>query len=373
MVDAPDGRARLTYRLGRDTLHLPTAALALVVGAAAGWVAKTLGTPLPWLLGALLVTATAAIAGIRPLGHVIGIPANVRTSFIPVIGVSIGAAFTPALLTEALHWWPTLLALFAFIPLAHGTGYLVARRIGGADPPTAYYGMMPGGFVESIPLGEAAGADIALLATFQFLRLIVLIVLVPIGFSLATGHVVGSATGQVIGGDTPLSASDWAVLIACGFIGGAGGKWIGLPAGIILGPVLLSGGAHMAGLVEGGPPRWLIDLTQLVIGTNLGSRFAGRSPRILLTGLKVIGVGVALMLVIAAAFAWAFHGAVGESWPAVFLAFAPGGLVEMALIALSLELSVIYVTGHHVIRIMLAVIGAKLFETRVIGTRPPGA
>ncbi|MEX1147168.1 MAG: AbrB family transcriptional regulator, partial [Sphingomonadales bacterium] len=56
----------------------------------------------------------------------------------------------------------------------------------------------------------------------------------------------------------------------------------------------------------------------------------------------------------------ALHALVGEPVAAVFLAFAPGGLAEMSLVALSLKMSVIYVTAHHVLRIMLAVGLAKL-------------
>jgi uncharacterized membrane protein AbrB (regulator of aidB expression) len=51
----------------------------------------------------------------------------------------------------------------------------------------------------------------------------------------------------------------------------------------------------------------------------------------------------------------------------VFLAFAPGGLAEMALVALSLEISVIYVTVHHILRIILAVLLARAFAGRVLG------
>jgi uncharacterized membrane protein AbrB (regulator of aidB expression) len=56
---------------------------------------------------------------------------------------------------------------------------------------------------------------------------------------------------------------------------------------------------------------------------------------------------------------------VGEPLAAVFLAFAPGGLAEMGLIALSLQMSVIYVTAHHVARIVLAVTVARLFWRKV--------
>jgi uncharacterized protein len=68
----------------------------------------------------------------------------------------------------------------------------------------------------------------------------------------------------------------------------------------------------------------------------------------------VAALGLAFM------FAEGLHLLVGEPVAAVFLAFAPGGLAEMSLIALSLQMSAIYVTAHHVARIVLAVGLAKI-------------
>lgn len=354
-------------RFGGEAAHVPSLLLALAAGTAGGAVAKLLGAPLPWLLGSLLVITAGAIANVRPFGHTVGVPSPIRTWFIPIIGVSIGAGFTPSILGEAARWWPTALALFLYIPLAHVIGYQIARRVGGADKPTAYYGAMPGGFIESITLGEAAGADGAMLATLQFLRLILCIVMIPIGFSLATGGAVGSASGAVIGGGAHvLTGWEWIILGVAGAVGAVGGRFLNLPAGIVVGPILLSGLVHILGWVEGGPPRWLVDVTQLVIGTTLGTRFAGRSPKILLNGLRVTLVSIPLTLALATGFAVLLHSAVDERWEAVFLAFAPGGLAEMALIAVSLEISVIYVTCHHVLRILIAVLLARFAEARLI-------
>ena len=48
------------------------------------------------------------------------------------------------------------------------------------------------------------------------------------------------------------------------------------------------------------------------------------------------------------------------SAPAVLLAFAPGGLAEMSLIALALGVDVAYVATHHVVRIFFIVALAPL-------------
>ncbi|MDU8943314.1 AbrB family transcriptional regulator [Ovoidimarina sediminis] len=346
----------------REVLAIAATLLAAWAG---GWVAKRMGLPLPFLLGALLVTGTAAILGLRVFGAPLALPQTVRMYFVPVIGVAIGAAFTPDVLREAARWWPTLLGLAVFVPLAHAISFWIARCAAGVDRVTAFYGTMPGGFIEAITLGEEAGADIALLSVMQFMRLIYSIVLIPLAFAIATGAAVGSAAGAVLGHGT-LTALDWGILILAGAVGALAGQRINLPAAIVTGPIIASGLVHLFGWVTAGPPVWLIDLTQMVIGASLGARFAGRGAGVLLSGLRIAAMTVAATLLLGAGFAASLHGIVGESWQAVLLAFAPGGLVEMSLVALSLEISVIYVTAHHVLRILVAVFTARFLAARIL-------
>lgn len=360
-------RSFTTFRIGGEEAHLPTMALALALGAGGGGLASLVGLPLPMLLGSLIVVSAAAIGGVRPMGRVLGLPMAVRNGFIPVIGVSIGTAVTPDIVAEAARWGPSIAALLIYIPVAHAIGYVLTRRIGGLDRATSFYGTMPGGFVESITMGDRAGADPAYLTMLQFLRLILCIVFIPIGFALFTGQEVGSSSGAVLGGvDHGLSVADWAILILSGVVGAWAAHLVRLPAAMVMGPFVASALVHYLGWVEGGPPGWLIALTQLVIGTSLGARFANRSPGILLKGTRLAAINVAAMLAVTSVFAAILPALVGERWEAVFLAFAPGGLAEMALVALSLDFSVVYVTVHHVLRIIIAVMLTRVFAARVL-------
>jgi membrane AbrB-like protein len=209
-------------------------------------------------------------------------------------------------------------------------------------------------------MGEEAGGDVRLMTVLQFLRLILTIVAVPLIFTAVTGVAVGSASGAVLpAAAVPLSAYEVVVLLAVGGLGVWVGRLLRLPAAIMTGPILFSAVAHAAGLVHGVPPGWLVGVTQVVVGCGLGARFAGIERRMLIRAarLAVINAGVALAM--AFGFAWALAPWVGEPLTAVFLAFAPGGLAEMSLIALSLQMSVVYVTVHHVARIVLSVMMAK--------------
>lgn len=341
-------------------LALNPAALAvtLAVAGTAGLAAWAAHLPLGLLLGALGATATCAILGWRPLGQPMHLPGWLRTCFVPVIGVSTGSAFSPDIAAHAGDWLASLAALVLFVPLIHAAGFLVYRAAG-LPPAEAFFGAAPGGLIETVDLAHRHGADEAMVTVLQFLRLIVTIVAVPLIFLVLTGHAVGSAGGAQLARSAPLTPTDVLVLVACG----AGGFWaahrLHLPAAQMIGPLLASAAAHGLGLVQGVPPGWLVGLTQVMLGAGLGVRFLGADHAMLrrASGLAVLATG--LTLAAAAGAALLLHVLVGEDVTAVFLAFAPGGVAEMSLVALSLQTSIAFVTVHHVLRIVLAVSTAK--------------
>ncbi|MBW6506435.1 MAG: AbrB family transcriptional regulator [Rhodobacteraceae bacterium] len=348
-----------------EGIHLPTLALTLALGTGGGFLARALHLPLPMLLGSLLAVAAAALAGLRPFGHLPQFPPGLRQGFVPIIGVAIGGNFTPQILAEARLWWPSLLALCVFIPTAHLLSYRALRASGQLDPITAFFGAAPGGLTETVLMGEEMGADVAMLTMLQFLRLILTIIVVPLGFTIATGHAVGSAGGASLVVAHVLSLADWGWILGAAALGLVLGRASRMPAGVITGPILVSAAMHLSGLSDASPPGWTIMATQIVIGTSLGVRFAGMPARNFVLALRLAGVNVTIFIALAAGFSFALAKFVHEPVAAVFLAFAPGGLTEMALIALSLQMSVIYVTAHHVLRIVLAVALARGFAGRV--------
>lgn len=329
------------------------------LGALGAGAALLIGLPLPMLLGPLLLVAAASMARVRLFGHLPAVPQKLRFVLVPVIGVAIGASVPPDILSQVGRWWITVVALAVFVPLAHWIGYHLFRRLGGIDPPTAYFASMPGGFIEALEMGEKHGARMDMLVALQFLRLSLCIVMIPLAFALVSGQAVGSGAVPRPGEGTLLTLADAAWLIGAGAGGWFLASRLGLPAAVLSGPLLASALVHAAGLTAATSPEWAIALTQWVMGSSLGARFAGFSRKALWLAIRLAGLSVALMLTIASGIALALAGPVGEPVTAVILAFAPGGISEMSLVALSLQLSMVYVTLHHLIRILLAVVVAR--------------
>ena len=230
--------------------------LTMLFGTVGGLLARSLHLPLGLLLGSIFAVGLAAMLNLRVAGVGVGFPQPLRNLFVPIIGVSIGGAFTPAVLAQMPGWWISLLALLIYIPVAHAAGYFIYRR-GGLPKAEAFFGAVPGGLIESVVLGEEAGADARTLILLQFLRLILTIIAVPVIFLLLTGHAVGSAAGvQIAGAAVPLSFRDALILIAAAGLGYSVGRALRFPAVIMTGPILASAIVHLMGWSVAVPPGW---------------------------------------------------------------------------------------------------------------------
>lgn len=336
---------------------LPTFLLIAGCGLA-GFVAEILGLPLPFMLGPLLVSGLAATT----LPHRLPVfpwLSALRLIFIAVIGLMIGTQVTPQLFSHTQALALTVMALVGFVLLSTGWNYIVFRRLGRYDRATAFYSSSPGGLYESIALGEAAGADSARLILQQFLRVIMVVTLLPIGLSLWHGAPVGSAGGMSLARDhVPLSHLPLIVLaVALGVMLGRVGR---LPAGQLTGPLAVGAALSLTGVVQMEVPQWLVNLAQVVVGAALGMRFTGTTPASLRRASWLALLSVGGMLALAAAMAALMAPLTGEDFEVMLISFAPGGVTEMALVALSLPANPAMVTLYHIIRILITVLGLTL-------------
>lgn len=364
---------RHSIRIAGEDIHILMTTIVFAVGIAGGYLAKLVGAPLPMLLGSVTAVGAISIFGFRPGGRPPRIPFWLRNFFIPIVGLSIGSAFTPGILAEMRTWWPSLLALLFYIPLAHYIGYRTFVMAGRISRTTAYYGAVPGGLLVCIAMGEESGADGPMLTALQFLRLILTVMLVPLAFTIMSGTTVGTAAGAVIGHpESGLDPSEIFWQAALAVAGYFGGRRLGMPAYMITGPILASGLGHLTGLLVSAPPSWLIEVTQLVIGVSLGTRFVGMGGSTFFKAFWLALLNIVFTMILAICMGFLLHNIVDERIEAVVLAFAPGGLAEMSLVAVSLQISVIYVSAHHIARIMLSVTFAKLFSRLIPPENEPG-
>ena len=90
--------------------------------------------------------------------------------------------------------------------------------------------------------------------------------------------------------------------------------------------------------------------------TVIGCRFLGATPREVGRDIGLATVSSLLMISVAIAFAYAVTAATGTSTSQTFLAYSPGGLTEMSLLAFAMGQDIAYVTTAHIIRITAVIL-----------------
>jgi membrane AbrB-like protein len=142
-----------------------------------------------------------------------------------------------------------------------------------------------------------------------------------------------------------------------------------VPAGLMLGPALASGAMHLTGVVHGVLPDWVLLPAFVFLGTMIGMRFAGVRPGDLakLSGAALSGLALAMAISLAGAglVSWLL----GIPFAHTLLAFAPGGLEAMTILAFALNLDPAYVGGHQIARYVMIALAMPLLWTLVRGRR----
>jgi uncharacterized protein len=328
-------------------------ALTVAIGSVGGAVFSFLTLPLPWMLGPMAVVMVGTLAGWR-----LYVPRWFRSAMITVLGIMLGSAFTPEVVARMGEWIVTLSALMIWMALVGTIALAYLRRVAGYDPITAFFSATPGGLAEMMLVGGQMGGDERTIALTHATRIVIVVFAIPFWFRFG-GLLAPDAARDAVG-LLDLALLDVIVLGLCAPLGYLGARALRIPAAALLGPMVLSAAVHLGGLTASKPPDVVLAVAQIVIGGALGCRFAGATlARIARTALHA-AVTAAIMLSATIAFALVLARMTGFAFSGIVLAFAPGGLAEMSLVALALAIDTAFVASHHIVRIGLVVTLAPL-------------
>ena len=337
----------------------------LILGTSGGFLGSLVKLPLPWMLGSLLITASVCISRPQIVPESYVFPLKFRLIFIAIIGVMIGAQVDRDLISQFPLIAMSVLGLTLFVPLAFLANIMIFQHLGGYDRNTAIFCGAPGGLLESMAIGEARGCDIRLLSMQQFLRIIVVITLVPVVMSLWIGEPVGSAAGATIGiTNHQMTAQGLTISLLAAAIGLFVGRQLKLPAGQLMGPLAMTALVNLSGLATITLPNSLVIISQIVIGTSLGTRFSGLNKDMLVRAIGLSFVSVSVMMLIGISICVILNYSMQFPFGLLLISFAPGGLTEMSLIALTLSANPALVCLHHLYRIILTVLLLGLLDRR---------
>lgn len=331
---------------------LPRIALTFAVGAAGALIFTLFSLPLPFLLGPMLACLVAALFSLK-LDTWTPLTDTMRT----ILGVAVGAAITPAVLGRMADMALSLALVPVFLLVCGVLGYPFLRRVGGFDAPTAFYSAMPGGLQDMLLFGEEAGGDPRAMSLLHATRILLIVTILPMMLWLWWGIDLTALPGAPA---ASLPIWEMAVMGITGIVGWRIAARIGMVGASILGPLILTAALSLSGIITHRPPAEAIMAAQFFIGMVVGVKYTGvtiREVRRILTA----GLGHAVILgAVAAVFSEiAIFFELAPPLEAL-LAFAPGGQGEMAVLAIVAGADLAYVITHHVLRIVVVIVGAPL-------------
>jgi membrane AbrB-like protein len=252
--------------------------------------------------------------------------------------------------------WPLPLAgLLVYCAATLGAGVLYFRYVAGVDTTTSFFAAAPGGLNEMTIIGAQMGGDERAISLTHAVRILLVVFTIPIWFRVFADYAPAARAAAEIGiGSVPIL--ELAKLGACAVVGGFIGHRLRLPAWHVLGPMIASAVAHMTGLTAARPPIELVSAAQVVMGVGIGCRFAGTRFREVGGTILHAAVFSVIMVAIAVICSVVLHAMTGLPITALVLAYAPGGLAEMSLVALALSIDIAFVATHHAVRLFIVLL-----------------
>ncbi|MFM1881210.1 MAG: hypothetical protein RLZZ344_1444 [Pseudomonadota bacterium] len=331
-----------------------------LAGGLGGMLFAALGLPLPWLLGSLCAVSLLSLtAGAAPLPRS-GVRAGQMT-----IGLALGLYFTaPVIVALARdgHWIVLSALLTCGLSLF---GAMVFQRLTGSDATTSLYAGAIGAASDMAQQAAASGARADVVALVHSIRVFIVVGSVPFlasaWISLA-GHPGASQNASGLTDSfvpSVLGLSQTALLASLAVVAASGLGRLRLPNPWVLGPLAVALAVAVWWLPDARLAPWLVGIGQVLLGWNLGQRFdrtqlqafapAARAAVVMTLFYGLAGLGLARLV------SWG----AGLSGVVAFMATAPGGIAEMAIVAKILGLDPPTVTVFHAVRMVMMVVLAQ--------------
>ena len=335
--------------------------LVILISIPSAIIADYFNIPLAWMLGPMLAVSIVALSGLK-----IRMPKLALSSILIVLGLHIGNYIDQNLINQMTEWVWTSIIMFVYILISILIVSKYLQKFSGYNVKTSIFSAAPGALGPLMILAEHEKSDLSQVATSHLIRLIIIITVIPF-------FVVNYSTNEALTIEkfNYLDQNHFHLLIL--LIGSILLIFlfdkIGVPAALLSGTLVASGILQITEVASYKLPDESINFCLLILGASVGCRFADKSLKEVVGNsfhslvATVILVALGLLAAIVATYF------VDTNFLTLLLSFSPGGIYEVAVIAIAFDLDPNFVAFHHIIRllmilftvpIILKIIGKKL-------------
>jgi len=316
----------------------------IAVAALGGALFHHLGVPAAWLSGSVV-----AVVVWGALGRGVPLPKPLADAAMLISGTTMGAAVTPEAIA-AMARYPASLAVLALAIVAiSAASMLWLTRISRWGRDDAVLASVPGALSTVMAVAIDRKADVASIAIVQSVRLLILLTVLPSVVVLMNG---GNGAALLSQGRPVASPVGLALMLAGGLALGAVFTRLRIAAPILLGSAVVSTMLHVTEAAPGVVPPVIATAGLVLIGLFVAERFRALSGITIRRAIPAALGSFTVGMIVAGFFAALASWLAGVGFADALVAFAPGGLEAMMVLAFVLGLDPLYVGVHHLARFL---------------------
>ena len=307
-------------------------------------VADFLNIPLAWMIGPMIATSLIALKGVQVM-----MPKLALSSILIILGLHIGNYIDQNLINQMINWiWTTIIMFFYIIvSILIVSKYL--QKFSDYKEKTSIFSAAPGALGPLMILAEYEKSDLSQVATAHLIRLIIIITLFPfIIVSLYPADAIELEKFDY------MSQNHWElillILVSIVFIFFFDKAKV--PAALLSGTLVASGILQIFDIASYKLPDASINFCLLILGASVGCRFANKTFKEVANNSfhGLVATILLVLLGLIAAYIATFF--VDNNFLSLILSFCPGGIYEVAVIAIAFDLEPDFVAFHHIIRLL---------------------
>ena len=321
-------------------------ALVIIISVPGAIIAEFFKVPLAWFLGPMLLTSLATLMGLKTK-----MPKLILSSTLILLGLYIGNYIDKNLFSQMHQWFFTSLIMLIYIILSVLIVSKYLQIFSKYEIKTSIFSAAPGALGPLMILAEGEKkTDLSQVATSHLIRLIIIITVFP--FIVNSFYDVESVKdAQINFSDQNIThlvlliiSSIFLIIIFDRFK---------IPAALLSGTLFASGFLQISDIASYKLSPDIIDFCLLILGASVGCRFANKTFREIARNTLHSFIATFLLVILGIIAAYLASLIIDKNFFTLLLSYCPGGIYEVAVIAIFFDLDPEFVSFHHIIRLLM--------------------
>ena len=272
------------------------------------------------------------------------------SSILILLGLYIGNYIDKDLFSQIHEWAFTSLIMFAYIVLSILVVSIYLQKFSKYEKKTSIFSAAPGALGPLMILAEDQKTDLSHVATAHLIRLIIIVTVFPFFVNSYYDADLGEFVQETLKNQ---DISNLYILNILSIIFIMIFDRLKVPAALLSGTLVASGFLQLTEIASYQISPKIVDYCLLILGASVGCRFADKTFNEVAKNAIHSFVATFLLVFLGVIAAFAASLIIDKNFFTLLLSYCPGGIYEVAVIAIFFNLDPEFVSFHHIIRLLM--------------------